>query len=121
MKAIEIRYLDNDNGSPIRVLAKCIRIEDLPDCFYKERLFDMVDDTKRTLWVVGKPGKNEDWSAYIGHPDISAWKPEHVEDMLSYMMSRLHRPEGTMSNGDKLPKAAARALFPEFAERKYRR
>lgn len=77
----------------------------------KEALLRLATSTAVRVYVVARTGYANDWSAYIGYP-LQTSQP-HEYDMLTF-------PEGVASNGDKLDKATAEALFPYLKERRYR-
>ena len=111
----DVKYLSRS----VTVLARLIRIIDLPPCSYRELWIAVVNKPEEALvWVVGRPGDSivGDWAAYIGHPLPSALK----RDPLLLSNPRLIYPKGVMDYGDKLMAAAARRIFPEFNHLKYR-
>lgn len=101
-------------------IAKKIAIQDLPDCYAKEKLMQIADPTE-TIWVVGKPGSAGDWAAYTGHPVLMAFEESRRPHFALYVPQGLHLPHGTLAHGDKMEGEAAAELFPEFSELKYRR
>lgn len=98
--------------------ARNISVSDLPDCYAKEQLVDMVDDpTTARINVVAVKGGINDWSAYIGFPtSINVIKEgKRVPSMLYYVLS-VSTAEGVASNGDKLSRETAAVLFPSIAK-----
>ena len=89
-----------------------IPISELPDCYAKEQLCELVIDPKTTyVNVVAKAG-GIDWAAYIGFPtNIMEIRPEYRETN-QYYVDCVSTPEQVKSNGDKLDKKTALALFP---------
>lgn len=89
-----------------------IPIELLPDCYARECLLKIALLPYELVYVVAKAGYAEDWSAYIGYPIVAGRKTEY---------RNLTTAAGVLSNGDKLDKAIAEALFPYLKELHYRR
>lgn len=119
MEVLETRQLKSDNKP---YTAKQIKIVDLPDCYYKQRLSEMVTTTNAPVWVVGKPGHGRvgDWAAYIGFPLISSISPAFISIVFEQISQSKHTPEGTCLYGEKLEENAANEIFPEYSGLKYR-
>ncbi len=100
---------------------KELAIDDLPDCYAKEMLQNMVIDSgSATINVVASIGVIGDWSAYIGFPSYGSLKEEKKNESMFYYCTQVRFPEGVASNGDKLSKETAIKLFPQFKDLKYR-
>lgn len=107
------------DGEPY--VAKKVRICDLADGWFREKLTMMTIDQQQPVWVCGKPGSSDDWAAYIGHPDLSNVREDFREELSKYLYARLTTPDGVISRGDKLFEEEARPLFPEYDHLRYRR
>ena len=100
---------------------KCIKIQDLPECYQKERLLALAETGQFTVNVVAVSESYVDWAAYIGFPAIYAMKPTEREKY-RYGCESVHDVQGVRRGGDKLDEEAARAIFPEIAKTfRYRR
>ena len=98
-------------------------ISQLPNGFFKERLVPMVDlPEESSVFIVAKPGGNNDWAAYIGWPKYEDLTSKQRENVYAAHYCRIGLdPDQVESNGDKLSEDEARILFPIWADKKYRR
>lgn len=113
------RYMNNNIRLTEEV--KTIFVSDLPNCYYKERMTDMVKNPETTLIItVAKLGTILDWACYIGWPEISELKEEYQTSDNYYYCSTLHSKNQVLAYGDKLEKETADQLFPNWSELKYR-
>jgi len=100
---------------------KCIKIQDLPECYHKERLLILAAEPECTVNVVAVSESYVDWAAYIGFPALYAMNPNEKENY-RYGCENVHDINGVRRNGDKLDEEAARQIFPEIAKTfRYRR
>lgn len=100
---------------------KEVSIKNLPNCYAKECLSNMVTDQNlATVNVVAVVGYVKDWSAYIGFPDFSFINEENKEHC-RYYCYQVRDIYSVASNGDKLDERSARIIFPEYKDLKYRR
>lgn len=100
---------------------KQIKINDLPDCYYKEQLLSLVQSGESTIWVVAKEGYANDWAAYCGWPTLTDLTPElQASDNYQYYCTRVHEAQDVADRGDKLDKQTALILFPELKHKVYR-
>lgn len=100
---------------------KELAIDDLPDCYAKEMLQNMVVDSGHaTVNIVASIGVIRDWSAYIGFPSYNSLKEEKKNESMFYYCTQVRYPAGVASNGDKLDSKTAAKIFPQFCDLKYR-
>lgn len=99
-----------------------IKIKDLPEGYFKERLTDICVSPDVEVHVVAKLGYINDWAAYIGFPQLlGEVKPQHQSDLALYLISGLYEPEDVEARGDKLGEEEACLLFPVLSVLNYRR
>lgn len=112
----------NTNIQQTNMQYKEIPISQLPECFFKERLSNMViDPDKASVIVVARLGVIGDWASYIGYPsydELSDWHKNR--ETIQYYCNTLRTPSQVSAYGDKLSKDIAEQLFPEWAYRSYR-
>ena len=90
-----------------------LRVSDLPECYFKERLVDLVKDPDESdVWVVAVEGVISDWTAYVGWPLSSQLKAERLNEDTFYYSTQHRAPGQVAERGDKLSYATAKAIFP---------
>lgn len=94
---------------------KLIQIQDLPDCYHKERLLVLANTPSATVHVVGVSESEVDWEAYIGFPALFAMKEEERERH-RYGCENIRSFEQVRKEGDKLDEATARSIFFGFSK-----
>lgn len=112
----------NTNIQQTNIQYREITISQLPDCYFKEVLSNMViDPNKASVFVVAKAGMIGDWASYIGYPDIEQMQDYHKNRTdIQYYCLTLRTPSQVVKLGDKLDREIAEQLFPEWSYRSYR-
>lgn len=102
------------------MIAKHIKIKDLPKGFFKSQLQKLVVSDDTSVPVVAITGGANDWAAYIGWPTLDKIKPDRVDDSVKFYCDTLSTTTGAAYNGDKLSRSEAFSIFPEMRGVMYR-
>lgn len=109
--------------TPGQTVALHIKVKDLPEGYFKERLMLIALNHDTEVWVVATFGWVNDWSAYIGWPaELSEYGDK--QDTTHWYRLHLSTEGGTENNGDKISEAEAKEVFknyPNIVKLSYRR
>jgi len=96
-------------------ISRTIQVKDMPEGYFRERLLEYAETPEATVIVVAKHGAIGDWAAYCGWP--SDVRPEIQADPdFRYYLAHLRNVEGVLTEGDKLSRDEASALFTDASE-----
>lgn len=95
---------------------KLITINDLPECYWKEHIVEIVTDPAvADVYVVMREGSANDWASYIGFPKLEDCKFEcRGRQNLLYYCTSVREPSDVAESGDKLDEKTARLIFPDI-------